>query len=62
VLGGLLAATFLAFFLSPMFYLVVESLADKVGMGRKMAVALVEPPKLSARSPDLVGATAAPMA
>jgi multidrug efflux pump len=41
VLGGMLAATFLAIFLIPMFYLLVESLADNVGKGRKKAEALV---------------------
>jgi multidrug efflux pump len=45
VLGGMLAATFLAIFLIPMFYLLVESLAEKVGKGRKKAEALVEPPQ-----------------
>jgi multidrug efflux pump len=34
VLGGMLAATFLAIFLIPMFYLLVESLADKIGNSR----------------------------
>jgi multidrug efflux pump len=34
VLGGMLAATFLAIFLIPMFYLLVESLADKIGKRR----------------------------
>ena len=37
VLGGMLAATFLAIFLIPMFYLLVESLAEKIGKGRKKA-------------------------
>jgi multidrug efflux pump len=37
VIGGMMAATFLAIFLIPMFYLLVESLAEKVGKGRKKA-------------------------
>ena len=37
VIGGVLAATFLAIFLIPMFYLLVESLAEKIGKGRKKA-------------------------
>ncbi|MEK8081211.1 efflux RND transporter permease subunit [Pseudomonas sp. XK-1] len=45
VLGGMLAATVLAVFLIPMFYLLVESLASKLGKGRKTAEALVEPPQ-----------------
>lgn len=34
VIGGMLAATVLAIFLIPMFYLLVESLAEKLGKGR----------------------------
>ncbi|PTT80806.1 hypothetical protein DBR41_18805, partial [Pseudomonas sp. HMWF010] len=37
VIGGMLAATFLAIFLIPMFYLLVESLAAKLGKSRKKA-------------------------
>jgi multidrug efflux pump len=37
VIGGMLAATFLAIFLIPMFYLLVESLAAKLSKGRKSA-------------------------
>jgi multidrug efflux pump len=37
VIGGMLAATFLAIFMIPMFYLLVESLAAKIGKGRKKA-------------------------
>ena len=37
VIGGMMAATFLAIFLIPMFYLLVESLAEKIGKGRKKA-------------------------
>jgi multidrug efflux pump len=37
VIGGMLAATFLAIFLIPMFYLLVESLAEKIGNLRKKA-------------------------
>ncbi|MBS7664015.1 multidrug efflux RND transporter permease subunit [Pseudomonas lalucatii] len=39
VLGGMLAATVLAVFLIPMFYLLVESLAQKLSRGRKAAEA-----------------------
>ena len=38
VIGGMLAATLLATFMIPMFYLLVESLAEKVGKKRKTAV------------------------
>ncbi|WPC04469.1 efflux RND transporter permease subunit [Pseudomonas benzenivorans] len=37
VLGGMLAATVLAVFLIPMFYLLVESLSQKLSRGRKAA-------------------------
>ncbi len=40
VIGGMLAATFLAIFLIPMFYLLVESLAAKLSNGRKSAEVL----------------------
>ncbi|TWC40081.1 multidrug efflux pump [Pseudomonas sp. SJZ079] len=36
VIGGMLAATFLAIFLIPMFYLLVESLAAKMAKGRRV--------------------------
>ncbi|SFP77252.1 efflux RND transporter permease subunit [Pseudomonas borbori] len=38
VIGGMLAATVLAIFLIPMFYLLVESWAEKLGKGRKKVV------------------------
>jgi multidrug efflux pump len=38
VIGGMLAATLLAIFLIPMFYLLVESMADKLGKRSKKAV------------------------
>jgi len=42
VIGGMLAATLLAIFLIPMFYLLVESLAERLGKGRKQAGEVVE--------------------
>jgi len=42
VIGGMLAATFLAIFLIPMFYLLVEAGAEKLGKGRKKAAVVVE--------------------
>ena len=42
VLGGMLAATVLAVFLIPMFYLLVEALAEKLGKGRKRVEEVVE--------------------
>jgi multidrug efflux pump len=35
VIGGMIAATVLAIFLIPMFYLLVESFAEKLGKRRK---------------------------
>ncbi|MES2820518.1 MAG: efflux RND transporter permease subunit [Pseudomonadota bacterium] len=40
VIGGMLAATFLAIFLIPMFYLLVEAGAEKLGGKKKTAVTL----------------------
>ncbi|MNN85344.1 Efflux pump membrane transporter BepE [compost metagenome] len=42
VIGGMLAATVLATFLIPMFYMLVESASEKLGK-RKAKVEVVEP-------------------
>ncbi|MET1080599.1 MAG: efflux RND transporter permease subunit [Pseudomonas sp.] len=45
VIGGMLAATFLAIFMIPMFYLLVEAGADKLGRKKKTPVALGKEPE-----------------
>jgi multidrug efflux pump len=50
VIGGMLAATVIAVFWIPMFYYVIETLAERVG-GRRKAKAPPQPPQ----PPELVG-------